>query len=92
MRKTKLFLISLASVALFSACGVNVPEPPAIWQCQWNGSPRAFYCVNTKTKERMKLEASDPRMKAAQCLSANDYKRSEEYVKLLIELARERCR
>lgn len=91
MRRTKLFLISLGSFAL-TACGMGVPEPPEIWQCQWNGSPRAFYCVNTKTKERMKLEANDPRMKAAQCVSAEDYKRSEAYVKSLIELAKTRCK
>jgi hypothetical protein len=64
---------------------------PGVYQCQYSGNPRAFYCVNTKTKEKIKLSADDPSMKAAQCLSADDYKKSEAWVKSVIEIAKTRC-
>lgn len=86
---TKILLL-LTSLAI-SACAPGVPQPPAVWQCQFNGTPRAFFCVNIQTKERMKLAADEPSMKGAQCMSAQDYKKSEAYVKALIELAKTRC-
>jgi hypothetical protein len=61
---------------------------PAVWQCQYNGTPRAFYCVNSKTKEKKKIEADSLEMKASQCLSASDYKKSEAWIKAIIDLAK----
>lgn len=87
-RKILLCLIGLS----LSACGSGIPEPPEVWQCQVNGTPRAFYCVNTKTHERNKLAIDDSEMKGAQCLSADDYLKSEAYVKTLIELAKSKLK
>ena len=78
-------------VLVLGSCAPGVPEMPEIWQCQFNGTPRAFYCVNNKTKARIKIASDDPMMKAAQCISADDYKKSESWLKGLIELAKTRC-
>jgi hypothetical protein len=69
-----------------------VPPFPRILQCQFNGTPRAFYCVDTETKERVKIELSDDRMKAAQCVSAEDFKKSQAWVQRVKEIAEERCK
>lgn len=87
MNKIKLCLISLG----LSGCGLVVPNPPEIWQCAYAGAPRAFYCVNSETKEKKKLSADDPSMKGAQCMSGKDYKKSEAWVKDVIDIARTRC-
>lgn len=88
---TAKILLCLTSLVMISGCAPGVPEPPETFQCAWNGSPRAFYCVNTKTKARLKIDALDARMKAAQCISADDYKKNEAWVKSVIELAKTRC-
>lgn len=86
--KIALLTISLSLIS----CGDVVPEFPEVWQCQYNGSPRAFYCVNSKTKARMKLDAGSSRMKGAQCLPADDYRQSEAWVQTVKEIAQQRCR
>lgn len=83
--KSVLWAISLSGCA-------QLPEFPEVWQCQYNGTPRAFYCINTKTKDRMKLDALDTKMKGAQCLSPEDYKKSEDWVQLVKEIAERRCK
>lgn len=84
-------LLCLSALSL-SSCGLNVPPPPETWLCQVNDTPRAFYCKNTKTKERKLIAIDDPSMKAAQCLSADDFKKSEAYVMDLIDLAKKQCK
>lgn len=86
--KTILLIISLS----LSGCGTNLTPPPAINQCQFNGTPLAFFCENTDTHAREKIELTDPRMKAAQCVSADDYRAMTDYVDYLITEARRRCR
>lgn len=80
-----LLTISLAS------CGTAIPDFPEVWQCQYNGNPRAFYCVNTKTKEQKKILANDAVMKAAQCISADDYKKSQDWIATVEQIAQQRC-
>lgn len=87
--KTVLLAISLSTVLV--SCDV-VPEFPEVWQCQYNGSPRGFYCINTRTRSKRYIEASDERMKAAQCLSADDYKAAEAWVATVKEIAERRCK
>lgn len=85
----------LKTALLISALGLSackrVADAPPVNLCQFNGDPRAFYCINTHTKERMKLEADSPAMKSAQCLSARDYQTMQAYVDYLIDEARRRC-
>lgn len=82
---------SLITLLALSGCK-HVADAPAVFQCQWNGSPRMFYCVNTETKERKLLEPLDPSMRAAQCLSPEDYRTMSAYVDYLIQEAERRCR
>ena len=84
MRKILLCLTALT----LTSCGTGLPPPPEVLQCVYTGSPRAFYCVNTRTRQRVTYSADASEMKAAQCMSADDYKKSEVYVKSLIDLIR----
>lgn len=87
----KRILLTIGLVLSITGCR-TIEDAPQVWQCQFNGSPRAFFCVNTHTKERRKLSAESPTMKAAQCLSAQDYKTMQSYVDYLIREAGKRCR
>lgn len=44
------------------------------------------------TKEAINLKRDDPKMEAAQCLSADDYKITAEWIDSVIQIANERCR
>jgi hypothetical protein len=85
MLKTALWTICLSGCAA-------LPPAPEVWLCQFNGKPRAFYCTNTKTKARLKLSADDAQMRAAQCLSADDFKAVTSYVQTVKEIAEQRCK
>lgn len=87
MRKSVLLTISLS----LAGCG-SLPKFPEVWQCSWNGNPRAFFCINTETRARMKIDATSPDMRGAQCLSHDDYRKSEEWVATVKEIAEKRCR
>lgn len=91
MRYLKSSLALLTISLAVNGCGFGVPEFPEVYQCAYAGNPRAFYCVNTVTKAKLKLPLDDSRMKGAQCLSASDYKKSEAWTKSVIELAKTRC-
>jgi hypothetical protein len=92
MRFLKHSLVWLSLSSSIAACGVQLPAFPDVWQCAWAGTPRAFFCVNTKTGERRKIDASDAVMNGAQCLSSADYVRSEEWIDSIKEIARARCK
>lgn len=85
--KTILFLSCLSL-----SCNSNLASPPPINQCQFNGTPLAFFCENTDTHVKEKIELTDPRMKAAQCVSADDFKTMQTYVEYLMREAERRCR
>lgn len=70
----------------------SLEDPPEVWLCQYNGTPRAFYCENTKTKERVKVPADSDYIKAAQCLTADGYQAMQSYMDYLISEAQQRCR
>lgn len=95
--KTTLLAIFLS--AYFSlgvaSCPKNIPPAPEIWQCQLNkpkGGDYAFYCVNNKTFEKMKVPLSAPSLKGAQCLRPSDFKSMEGWVSDLALQAQERCK
>lgn len=85
--KTALLIISLS----LSGC-LAIAPPPAVDLCQFNGNPRAFFCENTDTHKQEKRPIADPRMKASQCLSADDYRAMSDYVDYLTNEAEQRCR
>jgi len=85
MRSVGLLITSLSLVG----CGA-VPSFPEVDQCAYvNGS---FYCINTKTGAEVKLPASAPKMKGAQCMSLADYRKSEQWVATVKQIAETRCR
>lgn len=88
MLRAALFAISLS----LAGCASALPEFPEIWQCAFDGNPKAFYCVNTRTGARLKVAADDPRMKGAQCMSLDDYRKSERWVQQVKLIAEQRCR
>jgi hypothetical protein len=85
MHRTKSLRISLSVLLVLGlvACAGWPVEPPELNQCQFNitkESPLgAFFCQNTKTFKRTKRELNDPRMKGAQCLDPEDYKKAEKW-------------
>ena len=85
--KLKMTLLAIT----LSACG-RIPDPPPVWQCAHSVKFNKFRCVNIATKEAVNVSRSDPRMEAAQCLSADDYKASERWVSELKKLAETRCK
>lgn len=48
--------------------------------------------MNSNTKEQIKIPAADSSMKGAQCMSADDYKKSEDWVQSVINIAQSRCK
>lgn len=90
--KSGMAKIGLLAISLNVLACSQLPPFPEIYQCAWDGNPRAFYCVNTVTKERKKLQPLDATMKGAQCLSLEDYRRSEEWVETIKTMAERRCK
>lgn len=78
-------------IILISLGCAQLPPFPEVYQCQFNGNPRAFYCIDTKTKKQIKVQANDPVMKAAQCLSSDDYLEAQQWVKTVKQIAEQRC-
>jgi len=88
MLKSMLLTLSLS----LSSCA-NLPEFPEVVQygVYADVNPPGFYGVNNKTKQHVFKRFVDPSMKAAQCLDAKDYQKSEAWVKEVIEIAKQRC-
>lgn len=85
--------IALLTIVLsLSGCGTPLPEPPEVWQCGHSAKFNKFRCVNTRTKEKINLSRDSAQMEGAQCLTAPDYAKSERWVDLLIQIARQRCK
>lgn len=87
MLKMKLLAISLISLV---GCA-SLPPFPEVWQCAYSIKYDKFRCVNTVTHKKINLTRDNPRMEAAQCLSADDYKQSEAWVRQVIEIAKKKC-
>lgn len=88
MRKLVLLTIAIS----IQACA-GLPEVPEIVQygVHANIKPPGFYGVNNKSKVRSYRKFNDPIMKAAQCLSSQDYKKMQEWVKQVEQIAKEKC-
>lgn len=83
--KTVLLAISLSSCAV-------VPPFPAVNQCAYSVKFNKFRCCNTDTKKCFNLVREDAKMEGAQCLSADDYAKSERWVESVLEVANSRCK
>ncbi len=84
-----LLTISLVSVA---SCGTMVPAFPEVWQCGHSQKFGKFVCYNSKTGKRMDRSLTSPYMEGSQCLSPDDYQKSEAWVEEVIEIAKSKCR
>ncbi len=71
-----------------------LPEQPEVIQygVHANVEPPGFYGVNNKTEAHTYRPFQHPDMKAAQCLSADDYKKEEEWLSAVEQIALDRCR
>lgn len=89
MRKKILLLIAI------SLCGCeSLPPVPQHIQFGVHADimPPGFYGVNSETKEKVYRSFNDPKMKAGQCLDVEDYKKMQEWVKTVKEIAEGRCK
>lgn len=88
MLKRKLLALSLA----ISGCAHLPPQPEIVqYGIYADVNPPGFYGVNNKSKERVYRRFDDPRMKAGQCLDRRDYQETEEWVRKVADLAKQRC-
>ncbi len=78
----------LCAISL-SGCA-SLPPFPEIYQCGFRES-FGFACVNTETGERERRSLKAPEMDGAQCMSLDDYRKSEEWVETVKEIAQRRC-
>jgi hypothetical protein len=86
MLKIALLVISLASFGC-----AQLPPFPEVWQCAYSSKLNKFRCVNTRTKQALDLRRDDPNMEGAQCMSIEDYRKSEAWIDSVIEIANQRC-
>ncbi len=84
--KTKLTLFAI----FLSGCA-GIPPFPAVWQCLYRHDKGAFYCVNTETKTQLKVPLDSADMKAAQCVSADDFKKVQSWISTVKDIAEKRC-
>lgn len=82
-------LLLLTSLAL-NGCA-SLPPFPEVLQCGYLPQYGKFRCVNTQTHAKLNLRLDDPTMRGAQCLSPNDYKKSEAWVADVVEIAKQKC-
>lgn len=87
---TKLKILSCLTFLSLSACQ-SLPPFPEVHQCAYSVKFNKFRCCDTQTKECLNLKRDDASMEAAQCLSADDYKKSEAWVQSVIDIANQHC-
>jgi hypothetical protein len=84
--KLALFLLSL------SACAELPPVPHHVqYGVYADVNPPGFYGVDNETKAHQFRSFTDPRMKAAQCLTASDYAAWSRWISAVEQEARQRC-
>jgi hypothetical protein len=84
--------IKILSFAICLEACAYLPPFPAVNQCLYRYDKQAFYCVNTDTKAQVKIPIASPVMRAAQCVSADDYKKVQDWVSTVKQIAETRCR
>lgn len=83
-------ILSFVAVLVLSGCAVVPPFPP-VEQCAYSVKFNKFRCCNTDTKQCFNLTRESPIMEGAQCLSADDYAKSEKWVESVVQIAEARC-
>ncbi len=93
MKSLRLKSVLLAFALVSSGCNKFywVPEEPDVGKCAYRIEKGAFYCVNTVSDKKEKIPSSDYRMQNAQCLSAKDYRKYEQWRLDTEKLAGQHC-
>ncbi len=86
MRKILLLITCLEIVGCAS-----LPPFPEVWQCSYLPHFNKFRCVNTKTKEKVNLKLDDGSMVGAQCMSLDDFKVTQDWIRQVKEIAEKKC-
>lgn len=55
-------------------------------------NPPGFYGVHNETKDQVYRKFDDPAMKAGQCLSADDYKAMQAWIKTVKDIVESECK
>ncbi len=84
-------LKTLLFVMFLSGCA-SLPPAPEIEQDGYSWRFRKFRACDTVTHACRDIPLDDPDMEGAQCLSAEDYKKSADWVSSVEQIAKERCR
>lgn len=88
MLKSALLVLSVS----VCACGSLPPFPEVTQYSVHADVPRpGFYGINNRTNARVYRRFDDPKMKGAQVLDANDYRKSESWIDEIERIAQERC-
>ena len=89
----KIALISLIIATAFMLTGcAKLPPAPGIYQCAWAGDPRAFHCVHSTSGNEIVIQAEDPEMYGAQCMSMCDIQSMSAWVENLKSIAEKKCK
>ncbi len=84
-------VLSICLLSL-SACNHLPPVPRHVqYGVHADVSTPGFFGVDNESGGRVHRRFSDPHMKAAQCLSADDYKALSAWVQNVVEIAKKRC-
>lgn len=91
--RAKIALCAISLVVSLAACS-QLPPFPEVVQYGYHADVArpGFYGVNTETHARTFRTPDDPIMKGAQCMSLDDYKKSEDWVRQVKEIAERKCK
>ncbi len=87
MLKSALLILVLSSIG----CGTTLPAFPDVYQCAYSDKFQKFVCYSTQTSKRLDRSLQSPIMEGAQCLSPDDYAKSQAWVESVIEIAERKC-
>lgn len=84
---------ALTTIALSLSACESLPKFPEVVQYGAHADikPPGYYGVDSDTGAKFYKPFTDPSMKGAQCLSPEDYKKSEDWVQSIVEIAKQHC-
>lgn len=95
-RRVRMISTRLRATLLTISLGLSgcaaLPPAPEINQCAYSIKFNKFRCCDTVSKKCFNLRRDDPEMEAAQCVSAEDFKKGEAWIQTVIDIANQRCK
>lgn len=83
--------IALCLICLSLSACQSLPPFPEVMQCAYSVKFNKFRCCDTETKKCVNVSRDSKDMEAAQCLMADDFKKSEAWVQSVIDIANQHC-